>query len=337
MLPVSSFAHEVYVLNKENFDKGIHAYADKNPLLYLADKDHLGMSLFIALGILLIYASVFLWSITNYAYRLDKIIKKAKPFGFLIIRLTIAVSFFFAANNNSMFGPELSLNTVWGGEIIKISLYVISIFILIGLFTELAAFAALILFTYLFLHFGIYMTTYLDYLGIIIVLLLFGSGFISLDRFLFGNQMLIKFFGKYKFLETPIIRIFFGISLVYAAYSVKILHPILPIEVYNQHHLAKYFFNLPAYFVAAGAGAIELTIGILIIIGLQTRLTIILSLIFISLSLLYFREMLWPHIVLYGISFSLLINSADRLTADYYLPSLIRSLIKKSFSSLRSS
>ncbi len=48
------------------------------------------------------------------------------------------------------------------------------------------------------------------------------------------------------------------------------------------------------------------------------RLTILISLFYITLSLLFFRERVWPHLLLYGISFNLLVQP-ETFTIDHIL------------------
>jgi hypothetical protein len=76
-----------------------------------------------------------------------------------------------------------------------------------------------------------------------------------------------------------------------------------------------------------GAGLAEILIGLFVILGFAMRWTIIISLAFITLSILYFQELLWPHFILYGISFSLLINSGDLFTADHWIVPWLKKLV----------
>jgi uncharacterized membrane protein YphA (DoxX/SURF4 family) len=170
----------------------------------------------------------------------------------------------------------------------------------------------------------------MNYFGELLVLLLFGSRWLSFDKYFFGKTLWFKKLEKYKDFEIPIVRICYGIALIFAGYTIKFQHQELTVMVYNQYHL-KDFFHASAQFIAAGAGLAEIIIGIFIVFGIAMRLTILISLVFITLSLLYFHEMIWPHMMLYGISFSLLINSADRFTVDRYMIPWARNLRKKIF------
>lgn len=319
------FAHEAYVLTHNEFQQGLMIFAT-NPFASLFDPKYIHMSALITLCIIAVYFLNFLWAATDTAATLDGIIKKAHVIGPLIIRAAISASFFYAAFANAVLGPELSLVSLPGGAIIRFLLFVLAVMIFLGFFTEFAAATGLLIFFYMTYFSQGYMMTYANYFGELLVLFLFGSRFFSLDLLFFGKRTLFSFLEKYRSLEIPIVRILYGIALIYAGYTIKFVHEILSIEVYNQYHLVN-FFHAPADFIAAGAGLSEIVIGTFILLGFAQRITTLISLIFITLSILYFREMLWPHFMLYGISFSIIINSADKFTLDRYIIPLVKKYI----------
>ncbi len=324
-----AFAHEAYVLTHREFSKGLLVNSP-NPLGPLFDPSYLKISAIITFLVMLSYFFAVLWATTPIAKKLDGVVRKAKVFGPFIIRIAISSSFFFAAEINSMLGPELSLSAVPGGDIIRLLLFVIAFMVLLGVFVEVAAFIGILLFIYLSNIYGIYMLTYLNYFGELLVLLFFGSRLLSFDGYFFGKKLWFKKMEKFRELEIPIVRVLYGLALIYAGWSIKFQHQELSVMVYNQYHL-KDFFHASAQFIAAGAGLSEILIGVFILIGFVMRFTILISLVFITLSLIYFHEMLWPHLMLYGISFSLIINSADKYTIDRYLIPRVGSVLKKAF------
>ncbi len=328
LAPVA-LAHEAYVLPAFEFQAGLKTDA-ANPLAPLIDPQHL--KVFITIGILvaLSYLIIIIWSTTKFSDILDKVVRKAAVIGPLIIRIAISAAFFFSAQANVILGPELPLSQVPYGGAIRLFLFIASFMIITGTLTELAAALGIIAYFYVSSVFGFYMITYTNYLGELLVLFLFGSRFLSFDGLFFGQKRWIEKMSDYRFLETPIVRILYGVALIYAGYTIKFLHQGLTVDVYNQYHLGD-FFHATAQFIAAGAGLSELMIGFFILIGFSMRWTILISLVFITLSILYFRELLWPHLMLYGISFSLLINSGDKYTIDKYMVPWVRGVLKKAF------
>jgi len=151
------------------------------------------------------------------------------------------------------------------------------------------------------------MVTYLNYLGEFAVLLLFGMRRWSIDRYIFGKLKRFKKFEKYG---PVIIRICYGIGLIFAAVTVKFLHPSLTLEIINNYNLLQFHWLFPndALLVVLGAAIAETAIGLLIVIGFETRITILVLLFYLTLSLIYFREAVWPHFILYGISLNLLVQ-----------------------------
>ncbi len=325
----SASAHEAYVLTHQEFQQGL-LMNTTNPLAGLFDPQYVQISGIITICVVVAYLLVILWATTPIAAALDKIIKKANIIGPLIIRLAISASFFYAALANAVLGPELTLVGIPGGTVIRFLLFVVALMVFSGIFVELAAFIGLCIFLYITKFYGVYMITYMNYFGELIVLFLFGSRFISFDRYFFGKKTWFRKLEKLRELEVPIVRIFYGVALIYAGWSIKFQHQELSVMVYNQYHL-KDFFHASAQFIASGAGLSEIAIGVFILLGFVMRFTVLISLFFITLSILYFKEMLWPHFMLYGISFSLFFNSGDKFTIDRYLIPWVRKILSRIF------
>jgi hypothetical protein len=180
---------------------------------------------------------------------------------------------------------------------------------------RVAATAGLLLYLVSFIVFGLYPLTYFGYVGVLLALALFGGGIVALDNLFFENKSsLLERYG------ALLIRVCYGFGLVYTAVSVKFLHPGLPMTVVQEYHLTQFHLLFPSdpLLVVFGAALAETTIGILIILGLRLRLTILISLFYLTLSLLFFREMLWPHLILFGISLGLLVNK-NEVSLDTFL------------------
>jgi uncharacterized membrane protein YphA (DoxX/SURF4 family) len=204
------------------------------------------------------------------------------------------------------------------GVIIRIFLFAMSGLILLGLFSQLVGLFSLIIFIIGFHVFGYYLLTYFNYLGEIITLLLFGTFIFSLDKILLPElRNSFQFIRKY---EPTILRVFYGIALAYAAVNIKLLHPVLTVDVANIYHLNRFSWLFPPdpLLTTMGAGLAELAIGAFIIFGFQTRFVVLISLFYITLSLIFFREAVWPHLMLYGLSINLLINNGGPLSFDNF-------------------
>jgi uncharacterized membrane protein YphA (DoxX/SURF4 family) len=316
LLPTTVQAHEAYVLPKADFERGLVS-PGVDLLAVLQNAADFSIFIRVSLGVLGLLILNFLFKQSRFGQKTDEYFYRLQKYGPLITRLTLSVSLFFSALSLSFLGPELSISMLFFHTGLQALLFICSGLFLIGYLTEIAAVICLTIFLLLMFQFGFYQFTYLNYLGEFIVLALFGSRTFSLDQKLFGP---LKRFKKYQEYETTIVRIFYGAALTFAAVTIKILHPQLSVEVVNNYNLTQFTWLFPKdpWLVALVAVLSEITIGIFIIIGFELRLTILISLFYITLSLIYFREAVWPHLLLYGISINLL-AAPPKFSVDEYL------------------
>lgn len=314
--PVAS-AHEAYVIDHATFWEMLRTPVSFRAFDALKNPSDLHLALIIVGSVLLLLLANFLFRKSAAGARFHSFLERYARWGPVIVRFTIAGAFFFSAQSMSFLGPELTLGSFPYQTVARMGLYAASIMIAFGIFTELAAAIGVAIFVTGFFVFGSYVLTYLNYLGELVVLLLFGMRIFSLDRHLFGPLRRFRFFEKY---ETTIVRSFYGLALMYAGLTVKFLHPDLTVKVVNDWHLTNFHWLFPSdpLLVTFGAGLAEIAIGFFILIGFETRLTVLISLFYITLSLLYFRELVWPHYLLYGISLNLLVQP-EIFTVDHIL------------------
>jgi uncharacterized membrane protein YphA (DoxX/SURF4 family) len=315
LFPCIASAHEAYVLDHTFFWNELSMPASFRSLQALNDSGDLKTFIVITVCIVTALALNFAFRRSRFGQKAGRAIEKLAPYGPLFVRAAIAAAFFFSASSMSFLGPELPLGSMPFAHILQILLYAASVCIALGLFTEIAAIVALVIFCIGFFSFGAYIFTYLNYLGEIIVLAMFGMRKWSFDALIFGAKSRFQSIKRY---ETVIVRICYGLSLSFAALTVKFLHPALTIQVVEQWNLTQFHWLFPhdPLLVALGAGLSELAIGLFIVFGFEMRLTVLVSLFYITLSLLYFRELVWPHLMLYGISFNLLVEP-ETFTLDH--------------------
>lgn len=313
----SAFAHEAYVLPHDTFWNEMHAPFSSHAFDALKSSHNVEITILIGLSIIAMLSINYYFRRHGFGSSIARFFEKYSHLGPHFVRITIALSLFFSASSNVFLGPELYGSSFAYAHIVRILLYIISIMIAIGFLTELAALVAIAIFVWGFFIFGPYLMTYFNYLGELIVLALFGMRVFSLDKYIFGPLRRFKHFEKY---ETVIVRVMYGIALVYAGITVKLLHPELTINVVNTWHLTNFHWLFPSdpLLVTFGAGLVEIIMGLFIIFGFEMRLTVLISLFYITLSLLYFRELVWPHLLLYGISFNLLVQP-EVFTMDHLL------------------
>ncbi|HVW66745.1 MAG TPA: hypothetical protein VHA78_03345 [Candidatus Peribacteraceae bacterium] len=316
LIPYSASAHEAYVLTPQQFAEGM-AHPGFDAASSLANPHNLQIFLTIAGCVLLLLIINFIFRHSPWGIAVHKWLGNQDRFGPIIVRVAIAGSFFYSALTWAFLGPEISLHTFPMAGLLRILLFVISGTILLGIFTEISAVIALIIFSICAWQQNWYILTYLNYFGEIVALILFGSRKYSIDRLIFGP---LRRFPTFREFESPIVRVCYGIALAYAAINIKFLHPELTVTVVNEYHLTQFHWLFPSdpLLVTFGAALSELVIGIFIILGFEVRLTVLISLFYITMSLLYFREVVWPHFLLYGISLNLIFNK-EKFTIDNFV------------------
>jgi len=313
------FAHEVYVLSSEDVSMILSTESQSPFLAIEANQLDFFMWAFISI---MIVSIVFFVSIARPVEKFfDPILFKLKrKFGFIVIRLSIGLALFASGYYNSLFGPELPLSSIFGqyADFVGVTLMIVGLLILIGFLTRTMGIIALSVALFAVYQKGFYILTYANYIGDILFVSFLGAHVWSLDKHLLewhGFMGVIeRFVEKYSFL---MLRITFGISLIYASVYAKFIHSELALRTVIDYNLTDYFHFDPL-FIVLGAGIIEITIGIFIIIGFEVRFASLFLMIFLTLSLLYFGEAVWPHIVLFGGALALFIHGYDRYSIEGY-------------------
>src|SRR5262249_13188017 len=153
----------------------------------LKNPHDLAVTLEITAVILVVIALNFFFRRSNLGYWVNSKFERLAFLGPILVRLAISASFFFSAQSMSFLGPELPLTQMPLAHVLQWALYAISVMILLGLFTEVAAVIGLIIFTIGLVVFKQYLLTYFNYLGELIVLMLFGMRRWSFDGWWFGS------------------------------------------------------------------------------------------------------------------------------------------------------
>jgi uncharacterized membrane protein YphA (DoxX/SURF4 family) len=234
-----------------------------------------------------------------------------------IIRLAFGASLLFSASHNALFGPELPLHSLFAGKLIKVCLWVCGTGLIIGLWNRLWAWIMIAIWTLALLLKGPYLLTYSNYLGEAIAVILLPLQKMSVDGLMTGKAKAKRLMKHARF-SMPIARLLFGLSLIYTAISVKFMDTSITLDVVRHYHLT-HFFPFDPLFVVLGAALIEVMVSILYLSGLLLRFTSIIFLIVLSLSLMFFRESVWPHYLLIALGVGVFLHKPDDWTADAYL------------------
>jgi len=314
---LTQLAHEVYVLTPGQTI--LDQQADSpNPFTALSDPANVKLFLlFAVLTLAILVFALFLKSIKP-MQRLGKFIDKASVFAPDLIRVAFGASLVLSATNNSLFGPELPLYSFPMPEVFKVLLLVAGIGLILGVLTSLFAALAGLFFVYGFLYEGIYMLTYVNYLGEALAVMLFPVQNFSVDRLILRLRKLKPAKPKFAKYSMPTARLLFGFSLLWTALSVKLADSALSLDVVEQYNLTDYF-QFDPLFIVLGAALVESLIAILYMLGLLQRFNTVFFLIFLTLSITFFKEDIWPHYLLIALGIGIFLHKPDDWALDKYL------------------
>lgn len=318
--PALAHAHEVYVLSPDTVAKAIMTPAF-SPWEVIAASPGL-FSLWALIGVLVVLAVFFISTSKVLERLLDPLFAKLPPYAPVVSRITIGVSFIAAAYFQAVFGPELPLSVAFAGfeKAVTILLAVVGFMITVGYYARVAAVGALVLFGIEVLAYGPYMLTYTNYFGELLILLILGAHKAGVHHRAHDARDRSPAFLRVKEYLMPyaftILRVAFGISLLYASLYAKMLHNNLALDVAYAYPGLVAFFGFEPHFLVVGAGIVEIVVALFFILGIEIRFTSLFLLFWLTLSLLYFGEVVWPHIVLIGIPIAFIFYGYDKYSLE---------------------
>ncbi len=314
VVPRHASAHEQYVLTKAQFDAD---YADSSINVFDALKtpENLKIAIEVGIGALLLFILYFIFLGSRLAPFLDKALMRLEPTGHALIRIAVGFSFIYSAATSVYLGPEIPLSSFPLGAVIQYGLYIVGTLLVFGFLSE---FAGLVSFLIMFAATWVYkdyMLTYFNYFGEFAALLFFGSRIFSIDKLLFGAKKITE---KFKEYEIAILRVTYGISVLYPAITVKLVHPQVVIDIASRYHLNQIHWLFPQdpLLISLGTGITQIIVGLCIIVGFETRLNAFVTFILYVLSILFFKEVVWPHYILLALAFYLVTNDGGKFTLD---------------------
>lgn len=316
--PTAASAHEVYVLDGATIAQALAA-PSPNPFSAYHGNEYefyfWAFVSFVVISTVLCAAAfrVFEKTLTPLFYRL-------KPLAHSLVRLTVGVCLISFGLYGALFGPELPFSALFGAAtgMAQAAFVFSGALIILGIAARSIALILLALYAYAYSVFGVYVLTYTDHLGAFLLLLILGSGPWSLGekynllRMPLGLRALLH---RCSHLAFPLLRILFGFGVMFAAVYAKFIHSELALQVVIQHDLTRYFPFEPL-FVVLGALIIEFLAGLMVFTGVAVRWTGLFLIFWLTLSLLYFQEAVWPHIVLFGLGLAIFCHGYDRYSLE---------------------
>ena len=315
--PILAFAHEVYVLSPQQIKDAI-AEPSVSPLVVIQQNlGQFGVWTFISVILVLV---IFFISVSRILEKwLDPFFARTKHWAPIISRVTVGLSFLAAAYYQASYGPELPLVATYGAytPIVTGILVVIGLCMIVGIYERTAAIIALIMYCIAVDRRGYYMLTYTNYLGEFIALLILGS---VAAKGVGGR--IARALKPYSF---TILRVLFGSALIYTSWYAKLLYSNLALMTVNYTDPAKgiiypltHYLHFSPPFLVLGAACVEIVIGLFFILGIEIRFTAVFLIFWLTLSLIHFGEIVWPHIILIGIPIAFIFHGYDRTSIEGY-------------------
>ncbi|MES2203427.1 MAG: hypothetical protein V4474_03850 [Patescibacteria group bacterium] len=317
--PLIASAHEVYVLGRNVIAIDTMA-PSPNPFGAIAGNEM--QFLFWGFIAVLTVSTVFAASIFHtFEKRFDPTLRRLKKYAPLSARLTLGVCLIACAFYQGLFGPELPFAQFAGAyaPVLTGLFYALGTLVLVGYYTRVAALVAVAVFGLAVAHYGIYMLTYTNYLGEMLVLAILGgySHGLHTRAHDIGRHYFARLSRRMEPYAFLIARVAFGVAVMFAAFYAKFLHSDLALDTIRDYHLTNYFHFDPL-FIVLGAFIIESLIGLFFILGIEVRWTALFFLFWLFLSLIYFGEAVWPHLVLVGLNITMFLHGYDRYTLEGY-------------------
>lgn len=309
LFPLTALAHEAYVLPVEEL-AARSSGAQFNIFAILGEPDQLVYFLLAGTIATALFFGALLFDLGSFGRRLKTNLESHAYCGPLLLRLGIGGALLVGAVAGNFLGPEIA----FGGFpplVMRVTAGLIGACVLLGLCTRIAAGAGLALYCIFFIPNGAYLFSYFGYVGALGALIVSGAGRLSVDQ-KFSRP------GAAPPSVAVFVRITYGLMLLYGALAVKFLEPGLTLAVVERFNLAHGVFPHNPYMVVLGAALTELALALLIIAGLGLRFALLADLIFTTAALLYLPEPAWPHLIMYGIMFYLLVTP-QRLALDAWI------------------
>lgn len=317
--PLSTSAHEVYVLDKPTIASAMAAQSPNPFSAYFGNEFSFyfwGLVTFIVFSTAL---AATLFRVLE--AQLTPIFNALKKFALPVARVATGLCFLAFAYSGNIYGSELFLSEGFGAyaPLIQLLIAMMGLLVTIGLWSKLAGLGMTLLYMCAYAAYGPYILTYTDFLGAALLVAILGGGKYSVDGALgIGSPALLSFTKYLSPYAFAILRICFGWGVLYASVYAKFIHSQLALDVVTIYDLTR-FFPFEPLFVVLGALIIEFLCGALVVFGVALRWTLLFLAGWLTLSLLYFQEMIWPHGILFGLAIALFLHGYDRYSLEGYV------------------
>jgi len=319
--------HEIYVLPADSVNATMMADSP-DPVSSIPDNQLLFaillLGLLVGVTAALILPMIDRFDMERHTQRLDGLQQYA-PYS---AQATLGIGLIAFATTRYLFGPETPLYTISShAGVLSVLLYLAGLLLLFNIETRVSSMFALLTYPILYQHTGVYALHYIGYAGLALYVMLRNeqpAADTSLSL-LFPTSLLPTSLTRNPGLPFLVLRISYGIALVYAAVYAKYLHSNLALATIEHHALGQYI-PVDPLFAVLSFFIMEAAIGAAFIFGIGIRVAAVLLLSVNVLTVLVFSEALWPHIWLIGGAITLFLHGYDAYTAQPVVIAKLKSL-----------
>lgn len=226
--------------------------------------------------------------------------------------ITTGVILIYSGVHRQFFAENLDLMRVdpsWIYFPLSYAQILLGLCLMIGLYTRLVSLVVLAAYLAVAFLFGFReWLDYIDVIGVALFLAILGRGNFSLDE-----RFNIRFLdlSQYKEYAMPLLRIFVGLDLMVLGINDKFFNPYVAMTVVQEHHLnfmqGLGFTGFSDALFVLGAAAVETSVGLMIVLGIVTRLISVILTVLFTITLVIFGPLeLIGHLPIFAAVFALL-------------------------------
>lgn len=309
MLIQQAYAHVGYVTTAE--EQATHSSTDFQFLLSPL-QEPINIFIFIALALAVVVAYVLLKKTRIVMEFFGQVKERALSYYDLVpwmLRLSLGIALIGAGVSGVGLSP-----TLLGYQNLSSIQILLGFLLMTGLLLGSATVASIALYMFLLFN-NFYILGNLDFLSAGLALLILQNARPGVDDLL--RLPFIFNIKKLKVYAPLILRMGLGSAMVFLAVYEKILNPHLSAFVVEKYGLMGVIPVSPAMWVL-GVGLIEFILGWLFIIGFNTRILSVITIIILSMSFFYFGEGVYSHVTLLGVLSALFVLGSGSYSFDSY-------------------
>ncbi|PIR82654.1 hypothetical protein COU20_01265 [Candidatus Kaiserbacteria bacterium CG10_big_fil_rev_8_21_14_0_10_59_10] len=315
VIAAASFAsaHEVYLLSAEE----IAAAKDMARMpARVTLEENLSQFVFWAFVALVVLTTVYFMSLSRRIVNMcGPFLRRVKKYAPIVVRVGTGLAFLSFAYYGGLFGPELPLSGVYGSAapVAGIAFALGGLALIANVLARSVSLLLLAVAGAGALMSGFYSFTYVEYAGALLFLAIGDGAAPARAGAARPLARVLRTLAQYRW---AILRMGLGASIMFAAVYAKVVHSALAYMVVEKYDLTSYWLFAPfePHFLVLGAAIIEFLAGILIFLGIEIRHTAAFVAFWLTLSMVFFREAVWPHIILFTLAGACMLYGYDRFS-----------------------